>query len=239
MKIKTYQLTLAILAAILGAGIGSAVLAYRIGTEALKGVSPPDVNPTNKFSTSEQISARPKPFKPINEKDILKKVDIFIQTQKSKPKTKKEPDKAPESKPTPSPQKTEASPPKTQDILINLPMRVKDQNMTLEITKAAYQGEYLLIDVSLKNEGQQAVQFLYSFLEIEDNQGQIISAITEGLPSEIPANGQTFKGTVEIPIALIEKSNLISLKLTDYPEQKLKLALSDIPIGKYLEATLN
>ncbi|PSF32663.1 hypothetical protein C7H19_21295 [Aphanothece hegewaldii CCALA 016] len=237
MKLKTYLLTLGILMAILGASVGSAVLAYRMGTEALKGVSPPDVNPTNKFSTSQQITARPKPFKPINEKDILKKVDIYIQNQKTKPRDKKEPPKTVEPKPSPSAKEIEAPPQKRTDVLINFPLRVKEQNMTLEITKATYQGESLLLNISLKNEGEKAVQFLYSFLEIQDSQGQILSAITEGLPSEIPANGQTFQGTVEIPISLIEKSQLISLKLSDYPEQKVNLALPNIPISQNQEVT--
>lgn len=240
MKIKTYQLTLAILVAILGAGIGSAVLAYRLGAEAIKGVSSPDVNPSKKFSTSASPSARPQAFKPVNEKQIIKKVEVYIQNQKKKSLDKNELKKADNPESVPKAEKIEATAPKTQDLTINFPLKVQDQKMTLEITKASYQGDSLIFDISLKNEGSQTVQFLYSFLEIQDNQGQILSAITEGLPSEIPANGETFKGTVEIPIALIEKnSKLISLKLTDYPEQKLKLDISNIPISSSVQAIVN
>ncbi|GFE70488.1 hypothetical protein [Chroococcus sp. FPU101] len=238
MKIKTYQLTLAILVSILGAGIGSAVLAYKLGAEAIKGVSSPDVNPSKKFSTSASQTARPQAFKPVNEKQIIKKVETYIQNQKTKSKAKNEPKK--ETEPVSSLEKTEATASKNQDLTFNFPLKVQDKKMTLEITKASYQGDSLIFDISLKNEGNQTIQFLYSFLEVQDNQGQILSAITEGLPSEIPANGETFKGTVEIPIALIEKnSKLISLKLTDYPEQKLKLDISNIPISSSEQAIAN
>lgn len=226
MKIKTYQLTLAVLAAIVGAGVGSGYFAYKLGAEAIKGVNSPDINPSKRFSASAQASERPKEFKPLNEKDIIKKVETYIQQSKNKPKAQE----VSQTQPTPSPQATPSPSEQTQEILNKFPLTVQDQNMTLEITQARYQSGSLILDISLKNAGKQAVKFLYSFLEVQDSQGQILSAITDGLPEEIPANGESFKGTVEIPTALIEQSKLISLKLTDYPDQKLKLNLSDIPI---------
>ena len=57
-----------------------------------------------------------------------------------------------------------------------------------------------------------------------------MSAITEGLPGELPADGQEFSGTVSIPTALLEDSKKLSLTLTDYPDQKLQLKMSEIPV---------
>jgi hypothetical protein len=54
----------------------------------------------------------------------------------------------------------------------------------------------------------------------------------EGLPAELPAKGAEFKGTISIPTALLDDVKQISLSLTDYPAQKLKLQLSDIPVEK-------
>lgn len=102
--------------------------------------------------------------------------------------------------------------------------------MTLEVRSASQQGGSLLLNVSMKNEGSSAVRFLYSFLNITDDQGRALSAITEGLPGELPANGEEFSGTVSIPTALLENSQKISLTLTDYPDQKLQLKMSDIPV---------
>jgi hypothetical protein len=59
-----------------------------------------------------------------------------------------------------------------------------------------------------------------------------LSAITEGLPGEVPANGEEFTGTVSIPTALLEDAKSLSLTLTDYPDQKLQLKMSEIPIAR-------
>jgi hypothetical protein len=84
----------------------------------------------------------------------------------------------------------------------------------------------------MQNKGNESIRFLYSFLDISDDKGRTLSAITEGLPAELPAKGSVFKGTISIPTALLDDVKQISLSLTDYPAQKLKLQLSDIPIEK-------
>jgi hypothetical protein len=102
--------------------------------------------------------------------------------------------------------------------------------VTLEVRSASQQGGSLLLNVSLKNDGANAVRFLYSFLNVTDDQGRALSAITEGLPGELPPNGQEFSGTVSIPTALLENAKRLSLTLTDYPDQKLQLKMSEIPV---------
>ena len=59
-----------------------------------------------------------------------------------------------------------------------------------------------------------------------------MNAISEGLPVELPAKSGEFKGTISVPTALLDDVKQISLSLTDYPAQKLKLKLSDIPVEK-------
>ena len=41
---------------------------------------------------------------------------------------------------------------------------------------------------------------------------------------------ENFVGMVKIPQALVEDSQTLSLNLTDYPDQKLKLNIAEIPI---------
>jgi len=57
-----------------------------------------------------------------------------------------------------------------------------------------------------------------------------LSAITDGLPGELPANGEAYNGTIRIPTALLSEAKTISLSLTDYPDQKLQLKLDNLPV---------
>jgi hypothetical protein len=100
----------------------------------------------------------------------------------------------------------------------------------LQVNEATNEGTTLSLKVNLQNEGTTPVKFLYSFLEIKDNQGRSLSAITEGLPEELPPKSENFVGMVKIPNALVDDSQTLSLNLTDYPDQKLKLNISQIPV---------
>jgi len=52
------------------------------------------------------------------------------------------------------------------------------------------------------------------------------------LPGELPPDGQEYSGTVSIPAALIENAQKLSLTLTDYPDQRLQLKMSEIPVAR-------
>jgi hypothetical protein len=69
-------------------------------------------------------------------------------------------------------------------------------------------------------------------LNVTDDQGRALSAITEGLPGELPPTGEAFSGTVSIPTALLEDAKKLSMTLTDYPDQKLQLKMSEIPVAR-------
>ncbi len=55
-----------------------------------------------------------------------------------------------------------------------------------------------------------------------------LSAITEGLPGELPSNGREFSGKVRIPTALLEDAKNISLTLTDYQKLQLRSNLCEV-----------
>lgn len=222
----------------LSAGFVSAMWGFTVGHEALKGVTQPDIRPTKKLAGNQKASDAQKAKEGVavlREEDILKNVKEYINNKGNEKPTNKPKEQAsdpPEAEEESSSSETsakEASFTSTSSE-VDLPIKSQDQGVTLEVRSANQQGGSLLLNVSLKNEGTDAVRFLYSFLNVTDDQGRALSAITEGLPGELPADGQEFDGTVSIPTALLEDSKKLSLTLTDYPDQKLQLKMSEIPV---------
>lgn len=230
MKLNsTVALTLILLAMMLGAGFVSAMWGFTVGHEALKGVTQPDVRPTNKLAGTKRATPGKEGVAILREVDILASVKAQM-SGKAKPVIKpeqKEAETKSDSEPN-TPEETSEQDSKQQ----NFPITSQDKGVKLEIGSARQQGGSLLLNVSLKNEGGNAVRFLYSFLNVTDDQGRALSAVTEGLPGELPPNGQSFSGTVSIPTALLEDAKQLSLTLTDYPDQKLQLKMSGIPVVK-------
>lgn len=102
--------------------------------------------------------------------------------------------------------------------------------MALEITGIQQQKDSVTLDVAMKNDSNQAIKFLYSTLNVTDERGRAITVDTTGLPSEMPAKSDRYTGTVNISAALLANAQKLSLQLTDYPDQKLQLKLSEIPV---------
>ena len=222
------MLALMLLAMMLGSGTVSGLVGYKMGSEALKGVGQPDTNPTKKkIVENQETSSKTQEFVPIDEKTILTQVydRIHGKSEKSKASAPKKEENS--SGLQQSTQKTESS--QNSPKKVSLPLKTEDGSVTLEVVKASQQGGSLVLDVNLSNRGTDTVRFLYSFLEIKDNQGRPLSAIVEGLPGELPANKETFSGSVKIPLELIDEGQQLSLNLTDYPDQKLKLNIANIP----------
>lgn len=247
MKLNsTVALTLILLAMMLGAGFVSAMWGFTLGHEALKGVTQPDVRPIKDMAEKQKASSGKEGLIILREEDILIKVNEYINSTKdAKPDNKNKDSKTenkdeqannnsqsePDAQPSPSPSTTQATLTST-DSTFNVPLKSEDRGVSLEIRSATQQGGSLLLNVSLKNQGANAVRFLYSFLNVTDEQGRALSAITEGLPGELPPDGQEYSGTVSIPSALIENAQKLSLTLTDYPDQKLQLKMSEIPVTR-------
>ena len=108
----------------------------------------------------------------------------------------------------------------------------ESEGVTMSVQSVRYSGGDLILRVKMQNQANDTVRFLYSFLDVTDDKGRTLSAITEGLPAELPGKGPTFTGTISIPTALLDDVSSVSLALTDYPAQKLKLQVSDIPVEK-------
>lgn len=229
MKLNsTVALTLSLLVLMLGAGYISGVWGFTVGKEALKAVNQPETRPVSKIKIRKATTQQQGTVAFLKEEDILANVKARI-TGKGKNVKPQKPQlpKKDISQPTPTPKAQVA---KAENFQPGFPIASKNQGVTLEVLSASYSGGALLLKVNFKNEGNKTMRFLYSFLDVMDDQGRALSANTEGLPAELPADGKTFSGTVSIPTALLDDVKKISMKLTDYPDQQLQLQISDIPV---------
>lgn len=225
----TVVLTLLLLIAMSGAGSASAWWGFKMGRDALKSVRQPDVNPTKKLvNTTPNVGKNG--LKILPEKEILARVNDYLDAQE-KGNRKPDPDQTTAQADANNPsteQKADSDEP--NPALEKLPLQSQDQGVVMEVTNVTEENGSLVLAVNLQNEGTNAVRFLYSFLEVRDPEGQSLSAITDGLPGELPATGREYEGSIKIPMALLEEVETLSLTLTDYPDQKLQLNLKDIPV---------
>jgi hypothetical protein len=221
MKVNsTVVLTLVLLFLMVGAGVISAAWGFNLGREALKGITQPDIRPTSNSSERKGLLPRREKVMILPEEEILSAVKARMEGNANDTNSNN--------------QKSGAGN-KSLDDQVNsgqsgFPVVSQDRGVTLEVTSARQQNGFYLLDVSLRNDGARTLRFLYTFLNITDEQGRILNTTAEGLPGELPPYSETFTGTVRIPSALIEKTQTLSLKLTDYPDQRLRLQMSDIPV---------
>ncbi|NES99823.1 MAG: hypothetical protein F6K62_03630 [Sphaerospermopsis sp. SIO1G2] len=226
---STVILTLVLLTLMIGSGAVSAFLGFTMGSSALKGVSSPDARPTTKLAGGKNNKAPQVKVTLLKEEDIIKNTKTKIKENKNAKKTTQKKNAIQPKKP-----KIEAKREKVEEEKLEpgFPIVSKSDGVSMSVRSVRYSGGDLLLKVRMQNQGSNAVRFLYSFLDVTDDKGRTLSAITEGLPAELPADGPTFTGTVSIPTALLDNVSSISLALTDYPAQKLKLYVSDIPVEK-------
>jgi hypothetical protein len=233
MKVNsTLVLTLILLLMMLGAGFVSGMWGFAVGHTALKGVTQPDIRPTNKLITNKQTTSGKAGLDILREEDILASVKAQRNGKAKASKANKNNDEAKTSSDSGT-EKTAAADSSQENKVASFqqaPLKSDNQGVTLQVLSARQEAGSLLLNVTMKNAGASSVRFLYSFLNVTDDQGRTLSATTDGLPGELPPNGQEFSGTVSIPTALLEDAKKLSLKLTDYPDQKLQLQISDIPV---------
>ena len=204
MKIQsTVLFTLSLLIGMAIATLVSAGIGFKVGSFALEGVMQPEANPTQKLANPKNSADDPQSFKPLSEKKIIDQINQEIKNKGTviKPVAK---DKPPEPKAVDSGVKIGEE----QTISDRkFPLSAQDQGVTLTVAKATQADNLLVVSVNLKNESAKPVQFLYSFLEIKDEEDRTLSGITEGLPEKIPAHSQpdqTLNLTVEgIPVAAL------------------------------------
>ena len=85
--------------------------------------------------------------------------------------------------------------------------------------------------LSLQNNQGQAVEFLYSFLEVRDQDNNLLSSLSESFPQTLPPDGKNYQGTVEILGPLSDTVSRVSVQLASYPDEKVKLQLNGISLS--------
>jgi hypothetical protein len=232
MKVNsTVLLTLILLILMLASGSVSAFVGFNVGSLALKSVTTPDGRPTSKF-TSNKNNAQSEGLTFLKEEDILKAIKSRIEGKTKDAKTEKIEDEDEDIKISKSKAQEQPKPEPEEKLKPGFPVVAESEGVTISVQSVRYSGGDLLLKVKMQNKGADSVRFLYSFLDVTDDKGRILSAMTDGLPTELGAKSDAVTGTVSIPTALLDDVKKISLSLTDYPAQKLKLQVSDIPVEK-------
>jgi hypothetical protein len=232
MKINsTVVLTLILLTLMLGAGSVSAFLGFSMGSSALKGVTSPDGRPTTKFASNNN-NAQSDGISLLKEEDVIKIVKTRMKDDKTDNKVTKQNEEDGEIIATKSEAEEKPEEVVAEKLEPGFPVVAESEGVTMSVQSVNYSGGDLLLKVKMQNQANDSVRFLYTFLDVTDDKGRTLSAIAEGLPSELPGKSPTFTGTISIPTALLDDVKSVSLALTDYPAQKLKLQVSDIPVEK-------
>ena len=225
---STFLLIFVLLLIMLAGGSASAYIGFLMGTEALKVVTQPDANSQETVTKTKTRAGSYKGLEIIEEREVLVNVYDYIYNH-----TKKDQDR-----------KSQNSLIRSKSSLVNnkdeqeqipagfVPIKDSSGGVTIEVSRAKFQGSSLILGVNLKNESSNSVRFLYSFMDVKDDQNRTLSAITEGLPGELPANGEEFQGNLIVPLSLLNNSRNISLTLRDYPEQELELKLEKISVTR-------
>ncbi|MEX0270302.1 hypothetical protein AB3R30_14255 [Leptolyngbyaceae cyanobacterium UHCC 1019] len=211
---STIGLTLILLASMLIGGVFSGIAGTNLGREALKGITQPDTRPNNLANRKGDLPRKDEVLI-LPEDKIIANVKTRIGGGKAAAVTAK--------------QVSGASTSAAVD-QAKFPFTAESEDVTLEIRSIQQQGDSFIISVGLRNANQTPVKFLYSFLEVKDNQGRTLSANTEGLPSELPADNQVYSGIIRLPVASVDKAEKLSLALSDYPDQKVQLEATNIPV---------
>lgn len=197
---------------------------YVFARQSLKGITQPATNPF--LNDSSDLDRRPRQGADfLSEKDLIAKVrsqtsgaNVAKEKQKTAPKPKKQTAKSQDQK------KEDNAKPKS------LPIKVQNQGMNFEVQSVSREDDTLILNVAFQNTSDRTVQFVYTFLDITDDQGQALFSEIRGLPTEFKPKGETFFGTIKILDVPPETVENISLSLNDYPDQTVKLDIQNIPV---------
>jgi hypothetical protein len=223
---RTLLLTSILLFFMLAAGIISGVLGFVSGHEALKGVTQPDIRPTNNKGGNQQ-NINTKGLELVKEQELI----ATMKKQMGVEEPKKDSQQAKDAK-----QKAAAfeqavkNDPKTRLPLAKLPIVRDDQGISMTIKSIESKGNNVKLEVSIANRGSQPINFAQG-LSVTNDKSQGISSNTAGLPNSLAANGKEAHVTITIPKNALDKVKSISLQLTDV-DKKLQLEASGVPVGK-------
>jgi hypothetical protein len=220
---STVVYTFVLLFLMIGAGVASAVSGFSMGREALKGITQPDSRPNKGKANKTGVVAK-------EDLQLLKEDDIVKSMKERIDSSAKNGAKAPEKPEKSEKEKTTEKPKEEKTAKVELPVTTESGGVAMEVLSRRQEGDSTLLEVAMKNSSDRPVSFRYSFMNITDNKGQMVNAEAVGLPEALPAKSEKFSGSVKIPTGSLEKVENVTLQLSDYPEQKIQLRLTDIPV---------
>jgi hypothetical protein len=239
------------LSAFLFTAVLSACLGYLFGQRALSGVSSPVADSGNSSASGEVRDPRTVPL--VNEAQVIATAEAGLRPI-STPTPLSTPTPTPVATPTPtptpslSPELAEAPTPSPTTPVVSTPTPpppptpapvvptpppqqiAAGGQVSMQVLSARREGGQVVLNVAMQNNSAETVRFLYSFMNVTDDNGRAINALTQGLPGELPPNGQVFQGTIRIPASSLAGSRSVSLSLADYPSRRHQLGVSGIPL---------
>jgi len=230
----------------------SGCLGYLFGQRALSGVSSP-VTKTSQVS-SAGIVRDPRTVPLLNEAEVIAAAKAFLQPPPTptplftpppavvvfptptpprplSPELALAPSPSPTLQPaSPSPPPARPSPPPRSTPSPPPPQVAPSGQVAMQVLSVRREGGQVVLNVAVQNNSPEAVRFLYSFLNVTDDNGRSINALTQGLPGELPPNSPVFQGTIRIPASSLAGSRSLSLSLADYPSRRYQVGVSGIPV---------
>jgi hypothetical protein len=224
-----FTLFLLFVMALIGGGLGA--VTYLFGSASLRGITQPDVNPF--LQTGDDKEQHPRQgVSFLKEADIIKQVKTQTTGSNAKPETTPSPspeakdkDDKDKDKDKDKKDKAASSDPKS------FPIRTKSEGVNFDVRTVKREENDLVLDIAIANNSGRPVQFIYTFLDITDDQGFALSSEIKGVPETLQANGETYVGTVRV-FDIPSELERLNLKLADYPDQKVKLEINNVPLPK-------
>jgi hypothetical protein len=209
-KDRALLMTSILLVLMLGAGLFSGIIGFTLGHAALKGVTQPDIRPSNKSINQQNLKTRG--LEVLGEQKMLTEARDLMGLPKQG-----EDDKQPQFSNTDKP-------------TLVFPIESKDQGIIMIVKSAQPEGNNIKLDALLRNQGSQPVKFNAGVLTLRDDRDQALNVGISGMPTSLAANGKDVSVKVLIPKGELGISKTVTLNLTDM-DRKLQIEISDIPVA--------
>ncbi|WP_373541458.1 hypothetical protein [Chamaesiphon sp.] len=224
---RTLLLTSILLFFMLAAGIMSGVLGFVSGHEALRGVTQPDIRPSNNKGGNKQ-NPNTKGLQLIAEPELI----ATAKKQMGVEEPRKDAQQVKDAKKQAGDfEKAVKNDPKAGLPPVKLPIVTQDQGIMMTIKSIESKGNDVKLAVTLSNHGSQPVNFGQERISATTDRAQPIDTTTAGLPTSLPATGKETKVVLTIPKKSLDKVKSVSLQLTDL-DRKLQLEVSGVPVGR-------
>ncbi|MCM1982927.1 hypothetical protein [Lyngbya confervoides] len=221
------KFTLLLLGIMLLIGAATGLAGYFFGRNSLRGITQPDINPF--INNSEETGQNPRQgVSFLKETQIIQQSKALTQNSNAKVESPDKPDNQAKQS-TPAAEKKQGK--TTQKASGKYPIQLKSQGIRLDIRSLTQKGDEIELDVAMANGGEKPVQFIYTFLDVTDDEGFALSSEVVGIPETLQPQSETHVGTITIFDAPPGSIKRLNLSLTNYPDQNVSLEVKDIPVS--------